>query len=457
MKVLYEGSERIKKITGKKPAEGDYRLSGFVYLYGKDDVYRIKNILTCEIVGLTKDEFEFVSSLKEKTATLQEITDRGLEHLVKTRIFVDKSYDEIKQYRDVVFILKTMQKKVKGYSKFTILPTTGCNARCVYCFEAGFKPETMTRETADHLIRFITETKREGKLKLEWFGGEPFSARDIITHICKGLTDKGIEFESTIVTNGSLMTPEVIREAVDVWHLKSAQVSLDGKRKYYEERKDYYDKARFTYDLVLNNIGELARAGVRINLRCNMDDENISDIDEFLDDMYENFGKYENVSMYLAPLHQEMKRGTIVTLMKKIQDTYAYIKDSGRGSLIKKFGVPRPFRLNYCLGDSMDNVVVVMPDGSFTNCENLPEGRNWGNVREGITDMELYNKLKAEQEVDEMCRNCPFIPECTPYRKKQCPVKNDLCRECKELDLDHELLNLAVKEEGDPDDPDDNC
>jgi len=457
MKVLYEGSDRIKKITGKKPVEADYRLSGFVYLYNRDDVYRIKNTMTCEILGLTKDEFEFVSSLKEKTATLQEITDLGLEHLVQSRFFVDKSYDEVKHYKDVVFILKTMQKAVKGFSKYTILPTTGCNARCVYCFEAGFKPETMTKETADQLLKYITETKKEGKIKLEWFGGEPFAAREIITHICQGLTDRGFEFDSSIVTNGSLMSPEVIKEAVEVWHLEKAQVSLDGKRKYYEERKNYYDKAKYTYDLVLTNIENLAKAGVKINLRCNMNEENLSDIDEFLDDLYNYYGKYDNVSMYLAPLHQEMKNGKITSLMQQINDTYTRIKESGRDCLIKKFGVPRPFRVNYCLGDSMDNVVVIMPDGSFTNCENLPEGRNWGNIREGITDIEIYNRLKADPEVDEDCAKCPFLPECTPYRKKQCPVNNDYCRECKVIDVDYELLNLAVKEEGDPDDTDDNC
>lgn len=457
MKVMYNGSDRIKKITGKKPVEGDYRLSGFVYPYCKDGIYRMKLVLTREIVDLTEDEYGFVISLKDKTVPLQEIVDRGLEYLAQSRFLVEKSYDEVKHYKDVCFILKTMQKAVKGMSKYTILPTTGCNARCVYCFEAGFKPETMTKDTADHLIRYITETKREGKIKLEWFGGEPFAAADIVTYICQGLKDKGVEFDSTIVTNGSLMTPEAIRTATEVWNLKTAQVSLDGKRKYYEERKNYYDKSKYTYDLVLNNIKGLAEAGVRINLRCNMNDENISDIEEFLDDIYSKYGEYQNVSMYLAPLHQELKLESIISLMKKIEDTYTYLKDTGRGSITRKFGVPRSFRVNYCLGDSMDSVVIVMPDGSFTNCENLPEGRNWGNVREGITDMELYKRLKAEAEVSEMCSKCPFLPDCTPYRKAQCPVTNDFCRECKELDTDYELLNLAVNTEEDDDGSNDNC
>jgi len=61
-------------------------------------------------------------------------------------------------------------------TSYTILPTTGCNARCYYCFEHGSKVMTMTRETAGEVVRFITEHCGPKKtVAIMWFGGEPTS------------------------------------------------------------------------------------------------------------------------------------------------------------------------------------------------------------------------------------------------------------------------------------------
>lgn len=121
-----------------------------------------------------------------------------------------------------------MSGNKKGLASYVILPTTGCNARCVYCYEEGYAVKTMTSETADRLVDFICETRYDDTVKLRWFGGEPLANAKIISYICKGLQERGVPYKSSMVTNASLLTKELAHEAKELWHLERVQVSLDG-------------------------------------------------------------------------------------------------------------------------------------------------------------------------------------------------------------------------------------
>ena len=454
MKILRAGKDNLEKMIFKKNVNGQLRLSGFAFLYRNDRSQYIKHTITGEIIELTDEEYDLLMSLKDHPEDAVILRDKGMEQLIGKRYIVSLSYVEADHYRDTLSILKIMKRgKNKGFRKFTILPTTACNARCVYCFEQGFVPETMSRDTADRLIEYILKTKDEGRINLEWFGGEPFVAHDIITYICQRLTDAGVEFTSAIVTNGSLINDEITDTAVNVWHLKRAQVSVDGTRVNYELRKAYPDK-RFNYDVVMENILRLAKAGVKVVMRCNLDRDNIGDVDIFFDDIYERFGGYDNVRIYLAPLHQEMKLGSITELHQAITDLYANACGTPKEKMFSIPGVSGGMRCNYCFVDAMDHTVIIMPDGSFTNCENFPEGHNWGNVREGVTDEALYERLKTPAAIDDKCRTCCFLPECTPTRRPLCPVTNERCYECKVIDTKFELDHLKNEDpEENDDDP----
>ena len=444
MRILRNGRGNLEKIIRKKNVDGMCRLSGFVFLHDNGKKLLAKHTITAEVIELTPDEYDLLSELKNGVKPAEQIRSMGLGELLSKRYIVGENYVEKDHYNDILAILRIMRTgKQKGMSKYTILPTTACNARCAYCFEYGFVPETMTHETADRLVDYIMKTKQDGKIRLEWFGGEPTVARDIITYICNQLASKGVEYTSAIVTNGSLIGDELAEEAVNLWHLKRAQVSVDGKRSDYELRKAYPDK-RFTYDVVMDNIARLADRGVRVSLRCNLDRTNIGGAEEFFDDIYERFGKYENVSIYLAPLHQEMKLDSITSLHQSIMDLYDLVEGTPKGKMFNTQISRGGMRYNYCFSDAMDLAVIIMPDGSFTNCENLPAGHNWGNVTDGITDKELYEKLKNAVYLDDKCSACCFLPECTASRRSVCPVINDRCYECKVIDTVYELDHLKI-------------
>jgi hypothetical protein len=73
----------------------------------------------------------------------------------------------------------------------------------------------------------------------------------------------------------------------------------------------------------------------------------------------------------------------------------------------------------------------------------LPEGHSWGNIFDGVTDKELFDRLSAPHKLDDKCRNCTFLPQCTPFYKNGCPCWFESCREYMQLKTEYELEKIA--------------
>ena len=76
----------------------------------------------------------------------------GYDELIKRLFLVPEGKDECGFYNSISFLLRAYSRK-KGRKGFTILPSLACNARCIYCYEEGMEPVTMTPETVEQTIR----------------------------------------------------------------------------------------------------------------------------------------------------------------------------------------------------------------------------------------------------------------------------------------------------------------
>ena len=81
---------------------------------------------------------------------------KGYEELIENLFLVPAGKDECAFYTGISAVTRAFNAK-KGFRFYTILPTSGCNARCVYCYEEGVKAVSMTRETVEQTVRFILE------------------------------------------------------------------------------------------------------------------------------------------------------------------------------------------------------------------------------------------------------------------------------------------------------------
>lgn len=434
MKTITEPNEKVIAFISTKHPESEtgWRLSRWAVPFEEDGVHLMKHTFTNEVVCLDSEEAA---------------DPLNVEELRKHRFVVPNDYDEADKYAETVSLIKLMQPEKKGLKTYTILPTTACNARCIYCYEEGYAVSAMTRETAERLVDFICETRRDDTVTLAWFGGEPLAGAATISFICRSLAERGVPYKSRMITNASLFTPDLVRETKEVWKLGRVQVSLDGDRRDYTERKRYIDPERHNYEVVMRSIHLLADADIKVNLRVNFDRDSIGRLRPFLEEIRDEFAGKSNVSLYLSALYQEKSKPYFLELEREMFELNRYIRELGINYESRE-KLHTTFRLNSCMADSLDRSIVICPDGRFYDCEHLPENHSWGNIFGGITDRELFEKLTAPHPIDERCRECPYLPQCTPFFIKGCPGWFDKCREYQKLKSEYELRRLAetVKE-----------
>ncbi len=356
---------------------------------------------------------------------------------------VPEGKDECKFYQSIFSVMHIYASK-KGETRYTILPTLACNARCTYCYEEGMEQTTMAPETVEQTIRYILSSRASGTVKLTWFGGEPLLCEPVIDRISESLRDVEVPFKSTIVSNGSLITPKVINKMTGLWKTECIQITLDGAEKDYFKRKRYYNPGDQYYH-VIRMIDLMAAKGIRLQIRCNLDEENLPGLSELLDDLNTGISHKENVHVYLSPLYAIRAGDNDLSFWKELIKAQSLLKQVGFWSE-KILSSYFSFRTNHCMADG--NGVVIAPDGSLYPCEHCPPESRFGDVWHGVTDEAARREFSRTDRVREKCRKCPFLPDCTAF--SSCPIQDKHCREVREmmaLDALKRLVQNHEKEE----------
>lgn len=364
--------------------------------------------------------------------------DPELLALFEEYFLVPEGKDEAAFFQSLYQLMRTFAKK-KGFTGYTILPTTGCNARCIYCYEEGRPRVSMDSGTVNRVIRYILETRRkDAAIHLSWFGGEPLLRPDVIDTVCRAMGEEGVDFKSSIVTNGSLIDDGLLERMTREWRLKKAQVSMDCAEEEYIARKSY---ARYenTYWKVIGNIEKLARRGITVVVRCNVDEGNVEQIPAFLSDLGGAIEEKENISVYFAPLFETGNSPEFVSFYQKIQESRELAARAGFVPVLK--GKLRSFRANHCMADHPSGYAVIAPDGDLYTCEHCEPGTSHGNIFRGTTRPDLLRRFLEPGNVREKCRDCALLPECTSF--SMCPDEGPHCKEIKTDEMLYALRRMV--------------
>ena len=401
MKIIIPTASTFEQVVGcqKRTEDQCYRLMTYVVQQSVDDGLLLYNTLTCSMVLLSPDEAADITAQ-------QELIDRWF--------LVPEMYDDRKLCRQVRQMAALLTPAPKVVTSYTILPTTGCNARCFYCYEQGTRPVTMTAETASKVVRYIVAHRGSETVHISWFGGEPLVNAKVIDQICTELNGQGVPFRSEMVSNGYLFDVDKVQRARDLWQLQKVQITLDGTAQTYNRVKAYVYRGVNAFERVLTNIGLLTAAGIRVVIRLNVDKHNIGEMAELAELLHQHFGSNEHLSVYSHELFGERTPEDNATLFAQRMQLEQQIAKHG---ILRIKELPKDIHLNRCMADN-DGSVVIAPDGHLGKCEHFIDREFFGHIDSEERNEAILRKFKERRAEIETCATCPFYPQC--YRLVMC-------------------------------------
>lgn len=408
MEIIINADKTVLNILGKaKVSKGNYRMINYCVVSESEDGMLLFHVLTRELLLLTKEEYaDYLES----------------EYLREKWFVVPENLHE-KEYVELVrWALKNTQKKAEYITKYTILTTTDCNARCFYCYEKGYKKYPMSKETAGRTAEFIKENCGEQKVHIGWFGGEPLYNPEAIDIICSKLQASGIKYQSSMISNGYLFDDQMIEKAVNVWNLQRVQITLDGTEEVYNRSKAFIYQEGSAYQRVLANIKRLLEAGIYVVIRMNMDLKNAEDLLKLTDELAEYFSEPKKPKAYAYLIFDDEKSWTEIYTEEELKKLYHVLKqleeklqNHGLSAESKK-GLRRHLKLNHCMADS-GNSVVITPDGHLGLCEHFAESELIGHLDSPERDQTMIESWKQWRDEQPECKECFYYPECVRLKK----------------------------------------
>lgn len=405
MKTILPPLKGIENVIGTQNGSTDsfvVRKTKFCVECTCDDGVLMYNTLTKQCVLIEPNDSESVVN----------------RFLYENWFLVPQSFMEMNFCDEFHELWNITKEQLKGYTTYTILTTTDCNAHCFYCYEKGQAHRKMSDDVALKVASFISTTcNKEYPVLLCWFGGEPLYNKGAIDIICEELSKSGIEYRSDITTNGFLFDDKVICDAKGLWKVKCVQITLDGTEDVYNKVKSYVYKDVNAYRRVIDNIRLLLDADIKVHIRINVDMYNLENASQLLDELGRMFNGDKKLLIYCHPLFENCNTKSKLRTQEQRKAIAGFIKKAN--DKIQSFGFAgftpglcRRIRENNCMADS-ENSIVIMPDGYLGKCNSYTDSNYIGHIDNDNLNEDMLRKFRKRRDKISECSECPIYPECT--------------------------------------------
>ena len=200
--------------------------------------------------------------------------------------------------------------------RVTVLTTLQCNFACDYCLQGDHgdwnkTAAKMSMDTAARLGDWMEarlDALGSRSFALTFFGGEPLLNMPVIDYLSQRMwaytQTHGISMYSSIVTNGLLLTPEIV-DRLTPYGLGGVKITLDGDRDTHNRMRPLRG-GQGTFDKILKNI-RLVADKVKISIGGNFDESSVDSYPALLEFLREQdfADKLQKVSF--KPIIREQK------------------------------------------------------------------------------------------------------------------------------------------------------
>ena len=445
--VIISSESRITSLVGASVhSKSTLKFSPFLYKVKIGDEVMITNTFTRFFAVASEKEAEVISpNASVPSNWIANLTEKEFEDLADNRIFLDDSVNEFQTYLDTYGMLDHLLRGRTKFDRYNILTTTGCNARCYYCFEDGYysKPEHMSLDTAEKVSDYILRTHDDNKkIYIRWFGGEPLVNLKVIDYISNRLNNNRVDFYSTMSTNGLLCSKKVIEKALSSWRMSKIRITLDGWGDDHNSRKNFHG-VNDAFSIILDNIDAIVKAGIIMVVRLTIDSHNFESLLRLTNYLVEKYQGFNNFMMYSHCLHEDISRKTLENnpiLFNKVNEYNDRLTNMLMEAHVYDYERLQPdgFRMYLCAAQDPTKISIT-PSGGLCRCECLSNDEvTWGKVGGEIDNKDIYAYWHDNiNNCREQCKDCILLPLCTPY--SICPLSFIHCKRRFERNLNFHM------------------
>lgn len=360
--------------------------------------------------------------------------------LEKKGYVVDGEIDELLKVRE-------RRKQIIHSDKvtITIIPTLGCNFKCVYCYEE-MNLTRMNPETEDKLVKFVDQMITDKKfLFINWFGGEPLLELKKIERITKKLKDvcrsKKVTYLAGITTNGYLLTLENFKR-LQKCNVIDYQVTIDGIKEDHNKLRMLKNN-QGSFDVIVKNlklISTQTKSGTfGISVRCNFLRKSMENYEQILNQFTNMFSEDKRFSFTVHAvkdwggcsvqgiqneiLSEEEEKELFRNALKHNKNSQKQIDFSTHLGVLNGSS-------NSCYAMGNSNFVIGA-DGSIYKCTS-----DFNQALGTLDDLENRKDWIKEEELlseTEECNQCFFYgackrsicPKAIKLKEKMCPLEKD--------------------------------
>ncbi len=401
------------------------------YLYSQtytdqiDNYLLVHNYQTKETIELLNLEAAFLFKLVDNKKNLQQILKLAQK---KDPTFNKKQLLQIfQQFLDhnLITLKKSPRLKIQT-KKPNVLGvwlhiTNQCNLRCKYCYVHKTE-EKMSDQTGCTAIKnILRDAKKHGikRIVIKFSGGEcllEFAKVKKFHQLAVKLGEKAnIAIESVIMTNGTLLTPKIVKEIKDN-HFRLA-ISLDGPKEQNDQQR-IFRNGKGSFNRVEQGIKRIQQAQIPFNVSVTITKNNVEHIPEFTKYLIDNqiqfaFNFYRDNQNSAEEITSSNQK-----LIKYLKKAYQYIADHPpRYSVINGLLDRVSFRTPHLVTCGMGrNYIVVRHDGQLVACQMTLE-ESIGSIHDPdlIKSMQKGNFIKPRGmtvENRQQCQDCPWRYYC---------------------------------------------
>jgi uncharacterized protein len=294
-----------------------------------------------------------------------------------------------------------------------------CNLACPYCFEGSRRGKHyMSEQAAEEVIRFI-DNRLNGieELRVSFYGGEPLLSSELVLNMSKRLhaicTEKGIKFATSMTTNGTLLTPEIIGR-LKPYGLESAFITIDGPEEIHNVSRPFAT-GKGSFAPIIENIKAVCKL-INIEISGNFSPANYMHFPLLLDQLIERGITPDKVnSVKFDPVLRERDgivlpdyNGGCRSINEPwLFEAWIYL----RTEILRRGFASADVAPSLCAMER-DRFFIISYDGSLCKCPGLIGQPDYGvgNVVTGVCDYRASHHPDTWK--NDECLGCAYLPLC---------------------------------------------